>query len=119
MSEPYNVSETSDTLPVSNYDLIRQQQQAIKEQDEGLETLSSVIARQKEMGLAIHGEVTDQNALIDDIDDLTAHTTNRIRKETHGLDIIRRKSSTCGLYVIIVVLLLVIIVIASVPAIYQ
>ncbi|KAJ8318316.1 hypothetical protein KUTeg_003407 [Tegillarca granosa] len=80
---------------VSNEAIRQQQQHIIREQDQGLESLSHVIARQKEMATDIGNEVDSQNVLIDEITDHVDRTGERLIKETRHIRIVDRKSNTC------------------------
>lgn len=100
---------------VASSDLQSQQQQILQEQDQGLEALSKVIGRQKQMALDIGNEVDLQNEIIDDITDHVDRTDSRIRRETRHIAIVDRKSNACGYYVVIILLLVAILIIAVVP----
>ncbi|KAL8594132.1 hypothetical protein ACOMHN_047872 [Nucella lapillus] len=100
---------------VSSSELQSQQQQVLQEQDHGLESLSRVIGRQKQMAIDIGNEVDVQNDIIEDITDHVDSTGNRIRRETRHISIIDRKSNTCGYYVVIILLFIAIVVIVAVP----
>ncbi|XP_014665701.1 PREDICTED: syntaxin-8-like [Priapulus caudatus] len=103
----------STDVPVS--DILQQQQQAIREQDQGLEALAKVISRQKNMAHTIGHEVDYQNELLDDIHDHVDRTDQRLLRETRHVKLVDNKSNTCGYWVVIVLLLVTIIVIAAVP----
>ncbi|ELU09551.1 hypothetical protein CAPTEDRAFT_162904 [Capitella teleta] len=97
-------------------DDIRQQQRiAIREQDAGLDALSSIIGRQKQMALDIGNEVDTQNDLIDDITDGVSRTDERLLRETRHIRIVDRKSNVCYMWVVILLLLLIIVIICIVP----
>ncbi|PVD38489.1 hypothetical protein C0Q70_01104 [Pomacea canaliculata] len=100
---------------VSNTELQSQQQQILDEQDRGLDALSRVIGRQKQMAIDIGNEVDSQNEIIDDITDHVDGTTSRLKRETRHIAIVDRKSGSCGYYIVIVLLFVVIIVIVAVP----
>jgi len=98
----------------SNLQQVRQQQyDMIQEQDKGLEALSEVISRQKNLAQVIGNEVEFQNELIDDITDHVDRTRDRLIGETTRVRTIDRKDST-GRYWAIIILLLVIIIIITV-----
>ena len=103
-----------------NNDLTREgfqqrQQHLMKEQDAGLDALSSIIQRQKLMGQAIGDEIDYQNDLIDDITEGVDRTNEKlIRTEAH-VKKVHKKSGSCALLVTVVVLFVVIIVVAVVP----
>ncbi|KAJ8318009.1 hypothetical protein KUTeg_003100 [Tegillarca granosa] len=100
---------------VSNEAIRQQQQHIIREQDQGLESLSHVIARQKEMATDIGNEVDSQNVLIDEITDHVDRTGERLIKETRHIRIVDRKSNTCCYWIVMVVLFIAILVVAVVP----
>lgn len=115
-SDPWGVREEPDELKGLGNDEIRVQQQTIiKVQDQGLEALSEVIARQKNMALDIGNEVDSQNDLIDDITDHAGRTDQRLIRETRHIKIIDRKSATCCYWVFIILLFLAILVVLIVP----
>ncbi|KAK0043404.1 syntaxin-8, partial [Biomphalaria pfeifferi] len=114
--DPWGMSEEPDAFrDLSNTDLHQQQQHVIREQDRGLDALSHVISRQKQMAVDIGNEVDGQNELLDDIIDHTDRTGLRIQRETRHINIVERKSASCWYYIVIALLLVAIIVIAAVP----
>ncbi|KAL3875536.1 hypothetical protein ACJMK2_033480 [Sinanodonta woodiana] len=115
-NDPWGVREEPDELRgFTNSQIRDQQQQIIQEQDQGLEALSGVISRQKQIALDIGNEVDDQNVLIDDITDHVGKTDDRIKRETRHIKIVDRKSATCCYWVVIVLLFVVIIVVVAIP----
>ncbi|USP78672.1 hypothetical protein yc1106_05946 [Curvularia clavata] len=56
--------ETERTRELDNEGVLRLQQQIIKEQDEDLVDLTTVVRRMKEMGVQINAELVEQNALL-------------------------------------------------------
>lgn len=93
----------------------QQQQQIIAEQDRGLDVLSRVVGRQKQIAVDIGNEVESQNEIIDDIVDHTDVTSTRLINETRHIKILNHKSGACWMYVIIVLLAVAVVVIACVP----
>ncbi|VDI46506.1 syntaxin-8-like [Mytilus galloprovincialis] len=115
-NDPWGVKdEPEDFQGRSNTEVRTQQQQIIQQQDRGLESLSHVITRQKQMAIDIGDEVDSQNVLIDDIGEHMDRTGERLIKETRHIKIVDRKSNTCGYWVAIVLLFIAIIVIVAVP----
>ncbi|XP_074639007.1 syntaxin-8-like isoform X2 [Acropora palmata] len=114
-SNPFDEPETYVDNNVSIDDMRRQQQQIIREQDEGLEALSGIIQRQKMMGQAISDEVDLHNEIIDDIDVRMDQTNTRLIKETSHVKRVTKKASTCGMLVVIILLIIAIIVVAVIP----
>uniref|UniRef100_A0A1L8D9I7 Putative conserved plasma membrane protein n=1 Tax=Nyssomyia neivai TaxID=330878 RepID=A0A1L8D9I7_9DIPT len=95
-------------------DLRQQQAQILEDQNQGLDALSKVIARQKDLALRIGDEVETQNEIIDDIADQLEHTDARIHGETRWIEIVSAKDKTwpywsviIGLFVAIVILALI------------
>ncbi|XP_041363468.1 syntaxin-8-like [Gigantopelta aegis] len=115
-NDPWGMSDEPEQFRgVGNADIQTQQQDVIREQDEGLEALSHVISKQKQMAVDIGNEVDDQNILIDDITDRTDRTGDRLMKETRHIKIVDKKSATCGYWVVIILLFIAMIVIVAVP----
>jgi syntaxin 8 len=107
------VDSDTDLLDVGQ---IRQhQQQMIAEQDRGLDALSRVIGRQKQIAIDIGNEVDTQNEIIDDITDHVDQTNVRLIRETKHVRVIDKKSNTCWMWIVIVLLVIAIVVIACVP----
>ncbi|XP_033102579.1 syntaxin-8-like [Anneissia japonica] len=107
--------ETEQTRGMSVADIRSQQQQVIDEQDRGLEALSSVIARQKQMGHDIGNELDEHNEIIDDINTHIGKTDQRLVKETKHIRKISEKAKDCTYLVVIVLLLIAIVVIIAIP----
>ncbi|XP_064406020.1 syntaxin-8-like [Halichondria panicea] len=117
-TEPWEGGAPGTAQRLSMDEIRREQQEMITEQDQGLENLSKALRRQAEMGLAMQGEITEHNALIDEIDGAATKTDDKIRFHTRRVEEVRRKDSckcTCALVSTILLLLLAIIVIAAVP----
>ena len=79
--------ETADTLGKSNRDIVTMQRQVIQQQDKGLERLDTLISKQKNIAYQIGNELSEQNKMLDDLDnqmDKTStklgHTTKRVNK---------------------------------------
>ncbi|RDD43944.1 putative syntaxin-8B [Trichoplax sp. H2] len=113
----YNTLNPKEPVAIysKNADMKQQQQQIMKEQDEGIEALSAVIQRQKEMSHAISNEIETQNDIITEISENTTDVDIKIQYETRRVDRITTKASFCLTYLIIFLLLLAIIIIAAVP----
>ena len=98
------------------FDEIRQQQQKIiQEQDAGLDALSSIISRQKQMGQEIGNELDEQNEIIDDLANLVENTDEKLHTETRRVNLVDRKSTSCGMTMVILLLLVAIVVVAVWP----
>ncbi|XP_043940964.1 syntaxin-8 isoform X2 [Protopterus annectens] len=114
-SNPWLVEESEETLDLDFSGLRQQQQRIIEEQDAGIDILSTVIARQKQMGLDIGNELEEQSEIIDDLAHLVDKTDDKIRNETRHVKLVEKKSASCGMLVTIVLLLVVIVVVAVWP----
>lgn len=91
------------------------QAKVIAEQDKGLETLSEIIRRQKQMAYAIGDEVESQNDLIDNIADHVDFTRDQMARQTNQINLVERKDRTCGYWVVIISLFVAIVILASIP----
>lgn len=60
--------ETERTRELDNVGVVQLQRQQMQEQDQDVEELAKIIRRQREMGLAIKGEVEEQNEMLDQMD---------------------------------------------------
>lgn len=87
------------------------QTQILKEQDQGLENLSQVIARQKNMAIRIGNEIEDQNDIIDNIAVQMDNTVQRVNSETRHVEDVSAKDSTWSYWIIIISLFVAIIVV--------
>ncbi|XP_077555609.1 syntaxin 8 [Haemaphysalis longicornis] len=110
----WNAEETEATQNLSAGEIREQQQRVLREQDKGLEGLSHVLGRQKEMAIGFNEELNLHNEIIDDIADHTDRTRDRLIRETRNVAIVDKKSGTCWYWVVIVLLMVAIIVIAAV-----
>ncbi|KAM6050235.1 syntaxin-8 isoform 2-T2 [Theristicus caerulescens] len=63
VTNPWLMEESEETRGLGFDDLRQQQRRIIEEQDAGLDALSSIISRQKQMGQEIGNELDEQNAL--------------------------------------------------------
>ncbi|CAN7996560.1 unnamed protein product, partial [Ixodes hexagonus] len=91
----WNAEETEATQDLTVGEIREQQQKVLREQDRGLEGLSHVIGRQKEMAIGFNEELTLHNEIIDDITDHTDRMRDRLVRETKNVQIVDRKSGTC------------------------
>ncbi|XP_002730935.1 syntaxin-8-like isoform X2 [Saccoglossus kowalevskii] len=112
---PFDQEEPEDTRTMTVTDIRSQQQQIIQEQDQGLEALSQVISRQKQMGQHIGDELDEHNEIIDDLTSHIGRTDQRLLKETKHIKKVDKKSGNCAMMVIIVLLLIAIVIVAVVP----
>ncbi|XP_055689394.1 syntaxin-8 [Lutzomyia longipalpis] len=101
-----------DTSTYSVKDLRQQQAQILEDQNQGLEALSKVISRQKDLALRIGDEVETQNEIIDDIADQLEHTDARINSATRRIEVVSAKDRTWPYWSIIIGLFVAIIIVA-------
>ncbi|OCH96467.1 syntaxin [Obba rivulosa] len=59
--------ETEATRPLDDHGLLQLQQTQIEQQDDQLAQFTTILQRQKHLGLAIHQEISEQNELLDDL----------------------------------------------------
>nr|1GL2_D Chain D, SYNTAXIN 8 [Rattus norvegicus] len=62
----------------------------MQEQDAGLDALSSIISRQKQMGQEIGNELDEQNEIIDDLANLVENTDEKLRTEARRVTLVDR-----------------------------
>lgn len=110
----WNAEETEATQNLTVGEIREQQQRVLREQDKGLEGLSHVLGRQKEMAIGFNEELNLHNEIIDDISEHTDRMRERLIKETKNVAIVDKKSGTCWYWVVIVLLMVAIIVVAAV-----
>ncbi|XP_050175521.1 syntaxin-8 [Myiozetetes cayanensis] len=115
VTNPWLLEEPEETRGLGFDDLRQQQRRIIEEQDAGLDALSSIISRQKQMGQEIGNELDEQNEIIDDLTNLVENTDDRLRTQTRHVKMVDRKSTSCGMLVVIVLLLIAIVVVALWP----
>ncbi|GFG37891.1 hypothetical protein Cfor_07381 [Coptotermes formosanus] len=90
-----------ETQHTSVADLRQQQQRMVQDQEQGLEALSKVISRQKEIAETIGNEVDLQNEIIEDLAEHMDRTDSRVRNETRQVTVIDRKDNTCSSKIIV------------------
>uniref|UniRef100_A0A182QCS3 t-SNARE coiled-coil homology domain-containing protein n=1 Tax=Anopheles farauti TaxID=69004 RepID=A0A182QCS3_9DIPT len=91
-------------------DLRSQQTRILEDQNQGLEALSQVIARQKVLATRIGGEVDRHNDILDDLAQTMETTDGRINRETRQIDTITTQDSTWGYWTVIGLLFIAIVV---------
>lgn len=102
-----------DKQPLLSEKVLKQQQQyLLKEQDDGLNELASIVSRQKNIAITISSEVDLQNELVDDLLVKMDKTAAGIESETKEVVKILKKDSTRGLWLIIILLLIANVVVA-------
>ncbi|XP_073463091.1 syntaxin-8 [Aquarana catesbeiana] len=112
---PWVMEEPEETRNLSSRELKQQQQRMIAEQDAGLDALSNILGRQKQMGYDIGNELDDQNEIIDDLANLVESTDSRVRNQTRQVKLVDKKTGACAMWVVIVLLLIAIVVVAAWP----
>ncbi|XP_068119897.1 syntaxin-8 isoform X2 [Hyperolius riggenbachi] len=95
-SNPWVLEEPEETRNLTAGDLRQQQHRIIAEQDAGLDALSNIIGRQKQMGYDIGNELDEQNEIIDDLANLVENTDAKVRTQTRHVKLIDKKSASCG-----------------------
>uniref|UniRef100_A0A182P0Z9 t-SNARE coiled-coil homology domain-containing protein n=1 Tax=Anopheles epiroticus TaxID=199890 RepID=A0A182P0Z9_9DIPT len=102
-------------IPSSNNysvaELRSQQTRILEDQNEGLEALSQVIARQKELATRIGGEVDRHNDILDDLAQTMETTDGRINRETRQIGTITTQDSTWGYWTVIGLLFVAIVIV--------
>lgn len=88
-----------------------EQKQILKEQDKGLENLSKVISRQKQLAMNIGTEIEEQTEIIDNIADQMDYTDTRVRRETRNVGEISDEDSTCTYWIVIISLFVAIVIV--------
>jgi len=63
------IPETDKTRELDNEGVLQLQQKIMEDQDLDVDELTKIVRRQKEMGLAIHGELELQNAMLARVDE--------------------------------------------------
>lgn len=102
----------SDTFDVQRAQ--KMTQQVIKEQDAGLEELSKIISRQKNIARAIGNEVDVHNEILDDLAEGIDRTNVGLINETRQVRTIASKDSTWGYWLVIILLFIAILIVAFV-----
>ncbi|XP_053939539.1 syntaxin-8 isoform X1 [Cuculus canorus] len=96
VTNPWLLEESEETRGLGFDDLRQQQRRIIEEQDAGLDALSSIISRQKQMGREIGNELDEQNEIIDDLTNLVENTDDKLRNQTRHVKMVDKKSTSCG-----------------------
>nr|XP_020760204.1 syntaxin-8 isoform X4 [Odocoileus virginianus texanus] len=98
---PWLLEEPEETRGLGFDEIRQQQQKIIQEQDAGLDALSSIISRHKQMGQEIGNELDEQNEIIDDLANLVENTDEKLRTETRRVNLVDRKSTSCAFCLIL------------------
>ncbi|XP_054288940.1 syntaxin-8-like [Macrosteles quadrilineatus] len=107
--------EEPDTAPLlqSNDQIREHQQRLMRDQEDGLERLSQVISRQKDIARTIGNEVDYQNELVDNITNTMDRTNVSIQRETSHVQVITRTDNTCGYWIVILLLFIAIVFVGT------
>lgn len=77
--------ETPQTLQQSSSQLYASQQAQFDRQDAALDDLTAVLRRQRQMGMAINQELTEQTELLDGLDEEVRATQGRLTKNERDI----------------------------------
>uniref|UniRef100_A0A1B6L4V2 t-SNARE coiled-coil homology domain-containing protein n=2 Tax=Graphocephala atropunctata TaxID=36148 RepID=A0A1B6L4V2_9HEMI len=105
---------TQPLLQETNEQIKQHHQQMMQDQEDGLERLSRVISRQKDIAVTIGNEVDFQNELVDNIAERMDRTNVSIQRETTHVQVISRTDNTCGYWIVILMLFVAIIVVGAI-----
>ncbi|EMD41817.1 hypothetical protein CERSUDRAFT_41328 [Gelatoporia subvermispora B] len=78
--------ETEVTRPLDDHGLIQLQQTQMDQQDQQLGQLTTMLQRQKHLGLAIHQEISEQNELLDDLTSNVDHVGGKLTSAKRQLN---------------------------------
>ncbi|XP_037040857.1 syntaxin-8 [Bradysia coprophila] len=106
------INSNPSTNPQSVQSLRQQQIRILDDQNQGLESLSKIITRQKDLALKIGDEVDLQNDIIDDLAVDMERTDARVNSETRHVGVVTRTDSTWGYWLTIILLFVAIIIVA-------
>ncbi|XP_050443831.1 syntaxin-8 [Adelges cooleyi] len=104
--------EKGDKQPLLKNNVVFDQRKLMKDQDDGLDELASIVSRQKNIAITITNEVDFQNELVDDLLVKMDKTSAGIESQTKEVVHILKKDSTKGLWLIIILLLIANVVVA-------
>lgn len=112
-SNPVTPTMADEHIP--HRELKQIQIQILADQDRGLEELSRIIGRQRQIAQTIGDEVESQNDLIENIADNVDRTRDRMAQQTSQITVVDRKDRTFGYWMVILLLFVAIVVVASIP----
>jgi len=95
---------------------IRTTDQMLREQDEGLDNLHSIIVRQRTIAETIEGEVGVQNEIIDGLGDDLERTNVHLLATTQRVQTVTRTSGVSKYWAIILLLLVIIVILVAIPS---
>ncbi|ORY03769.1 Phox-like protein [Basidiobolus meristosporus CBS 931.73] len=77
--------ETEATAGRNNDELLTFQQQLMQNQDQNLDDFSTILQRQKQLGLTIHQELESQNRLLEELDDQVDRSGSKLKRASKQL----------------------------------
>ncbi|VEN45845.1 unnamed protein product [Callosobruchus maculatus] len=110
--DSYRDVEAASIANASISDMRSNQKNMLKEQEQGLENLSQIISRQKDIAHTISNEVDYHNELLDDLGTQIDRTDTRVRTETQHVGVISQKDNTCTYWIVIIILFIGIVTVA-------
>lgn len=93
---------------------VQAQEQYLQEQDDGLEDLSKIMSRTKDIAQSFTAEIDLHNEIIEDVGDTMDRVNERLIRNTQRTASLGTKVDTCGYWIIIVALLVAIVIVALV-----
>jgi len=98
--------ETEFTRKLDNNSLAQYQTEIMQDQDKTLNQLKESAVRQKEIAIAISGELDTHNELLSDIDKKTDKAEDKLKKETKRIMNISQREKQAGALCLIVILII-------------
>ncbi|KAH8120231.1 syntaxin [Phellopilus nigrolimitatus] len=83
--------ETEQTRPLDDFGVLQLQQTKMQEQDSQLSQLTTILQRQRQLGLAINQEILEQNEALDDLTDNVDSTGAKLANAKKQLNRLDRK----------------------------
>jgi t-SNARE complex subunit (syntaxin) len=103
------------TRGMDTHALLQEQDQIMREQDRGLETIHASAQRLKQVGMVIGDELDDQNEMLEELNDGFDNTQRRLTRETQHVVHVSEKAKAGGMFCCIFLLIVAIIVVAAIP----
>ncbi|XP_061395942.1 syntaxin-8 [Musca vetustissima] len=106
--------DSNDDAAIIDVERLKQAQiDMIEQQNQGLETLSQTLARQRALATQLGQEVEDQNDILDNLANTIERVDTGVNRETRSISLINRSdSNTCGYWIVIIVLFVAIVIVA-------
>ncbi|XP_073840110.1 syntaxin 8 [Musca autumnalis] len=107
-------TSNEDAAAIIDVERLKQAQiDMIEQQNQGLETLSQTLARQRALATQLGEEVEDQNDILDNLANNIERVDTGVNRETRSISLINRSdSNTCGYWIVIIVLFVAIVIVA-------